>query len=161
MNERVAEYGAIRGASDAAQDLAPFHVLGAGPAGIAAAYALSRRQPASRGLEVLERGAGGGRQLHSFMIDGIWCDYGSHRFHPVAEPEVLADVKALLGDDLLLRPRHGRIRLGGRWIHFPLKLADALTRLPVPFAASLMADTALKPLRRKQRRRRDLLERAL
>lgn len=150
MNERVAEYEAIRGASDDAQGLAPFHVLGAGPAGIAAAYALSRRQPTSRGLEVLEAAPVAGGNSASFMIEGIWCDYGSHRFHPVAEPEVLADVKSLLGDDLLLRPRHGRIRLGGRWIHFPLKLGDALTRLPVPFAASLMADTALKPLRRKR-----------
>ena len=29
-----------------------------------------------------------------------------------------------VGDDLLDRPRHGRIRLLGRWVHFPLKAAD-------------------------------------
>ncbi|WP_413867232.1 FAD-dependent oxidoreductase, partial [Albidovulum sp.] len=54
-----------------------------------------------------------------------------------------------LGPDLLLQPRHGRIRLGGRWIHFPLKLQDALLRLPPAFAASLIADMALKRFRRK------------
>ncbi len=122
-------------------------VLGAGPAGIAAAYALTRDGRAH--VTVLERAERTGGNSSSFMIDGIWCDYGSHRFHPVADPAVLADVKALLGDDLLLQPRHGRIRLGGAWIHFPLKLGDALTKLPKPFAFSLIRDMALKPFRAK------------
>ncbi|MDW4549863.1 FAD-dependent oxidoreductase [Defluviimonas sp. D31] len=122
-------------------------VLGAGPAGIAAAYALSRD---GAEVEVLERAPVAGGNSASFQIDGIWCDYGSHRFHPVADPKVLADVKRLLGDDLLLQPRHGRIRLGGRWIHFPLKPTDALLRLPPAFAASLLGDMALKPFRRKR-----------
>ena len=108
-------------------------VLGAGPAGIAAAYALTKGKAK---VEVLERAMAPGGNSTSFMIDDIWCDYGSHRFHPVADPNVLADVKALLGPDLLLQPRHGRIRLGGRWIHFPLKLQDALLKLPPAFAAS-------------------------
>ena len=122
-------------------------VLGAGPAGIAAAFALTRDGRAD--VTVLERGDRLGGNSTSFQIDGIWCDYGSHRFHPVAEPQVLQDVKDLLGDDLLLQPRHGRISLGGAWIHFPLKPADALLKLPKPFALSLMADMASKPFRKK------------
>lgn len=122
-------------------------VLGAGPAGVAAAYRLSQRDDVT--VRVLERASQVGGNSSSFMLEGIWCDYGSHRFHPVADPEIIADVKKLLGDDLLLRPRHGRIRLGGKWIHFPLKPHDALLRLPKPFAASLLADMMLKPLRGK------------
>lgn len=121
-------------------------ILGAGPAGIAAAHALTKGRAT---VEVLERAAVAGGNSTSFQIDGIWCDYGSHRFHPVADAQVLADVKALLGADLLLQPRHGRIRLGGRWIHFPLKLQDALLRLPPAFAASLIGDMVLKKFRRK------------
>ena len=121
-------------------------VLGAGPAGIAAAFALSRGRA---GVEVLERAPVPGGNSTSFQIDGIWCDYGSHRFHPVADATVLADVTALLGEDLLLQPRHGRIRLGGRWIHFPLKPLDALLRLPPAFAASLFGDMILKRFRGK------------
>ncbi|WP_158275481.1 NAD(P)/FAD-dependent oxidoreductase [Maritimibacter sp. 55A14] len=122
-------------------------ILGAGPAGLAAAHALSR---AGYGrISVVERAPVAGGNSGSFEVEGVTCDFGSHRFHPAAEPAVMADVKALLGDDLLLRPRHGRIRLGGRWIHFPLKLGDAMLRLPKGFAASLIADSALKPLRRK------------
>lgn len=121
-------------------------VLGAGPAGIAAAYALTKGKAK---VEVLERAPVAGGNSTSFRIDGIWCDYGSHRFHPVADENVLADVKALLGDDLFLQPRHGRIRLGGRWIHFPLKLQDALLKLPPAFAASLIGDMILKKFRKK------------
>lgn len=122
-------------------------VLGAGPAGIAAAYALVKNGQAQ--VEVIERADQVGGNSASFKIDGIWCDYGSHRFHPVADPAVIEDVKGLLGPDLLLQPRHGRIRLGGQWIHFPLKPTDAIRRLPKRFAASLVADSLLKPLRGK------------
>ena len=41
-----------------------------------------------------------------------------------------------LGDDLLWRPRHGRIRLQGKWIHFPLKPGDLLRHLPLSFQVS-------------------------
>ena len=122
-------------------------ILGAGPAGVAAAYALTRKGETS--VEVIERAQVAGGNSASFKIEDIWCDYGSHRFHPVADPHVLADVKSLLKDDLLLRPRHGRIRLGGKWIHFPLKPQDALIRLPKPFAARLFGDMLLKPFRKK------------
>ncbi|WP_284163830.1 FAD-dependent oxidoreductase [Frigidibacter sp. SD6-1] len=123
-------------------------VLGAGPAGIAAAHALTKARKAD--VRVLERAERAGGNSTSFQIEGIWCDYGSHRFHPVADPAVIADVKALLGDDLLLQPRHGRIRLGGRWIHFPLKPLDALLRLPPAFAVRLFGDMLLKPFRKKR-----------
>ena len=114
-------------------------ILGAGPAGVAAAHALAKDRDID--VKVMERGSQVGGNSSSFKIDDIWCDFGSHRFHPVADPNVLADVKDILGDDLLLRPRHGRIRLGGRWIHFPLKPADAMIKLPKSFAASLMLDS--------------------
>jgi len=128
-----------------ASDKTRVAVLGGGPAGVAAAYRLSQR--AEIAINVFERGSQVGGNSSSFQLEGIWCDYGSHRFHPAADPEIIQDVQQLLGDDLLLRPRHGRIRLGGRWIHFPLKPHDAMLRLPKPFAASLLADMALKPLR--------------
>ncbi len=131
--------------SDSGTDKPHIIILGAGPAGLAAAHALAEQAR----VTVIERAPVAGGNSASFPVEGVICDYGSHRFHPAAEPEVLADVKTLLGDDLLLRPRHGRIRLGGKWIHFPLKLTDALLRLPKPFAASLIGDMALKPFRKK------------
>lgn len=123
-------------------------VLGAGPAGVAAAYRLSEREDVA--VKVFERAPGPGGNSSSFKVEGVWCDFGSHRFHPVAEPEVLSAVKKILGDDLLLRPRHGRILLQRRWIHFPLKPLDAMRRLPKGFAFSLIFDSLLKRFRKKQ-----------
>src|SRR5438128_12007748 len=82
-------------------------ILGAGPAGVTAALGLARSANAE--VTVLERSELVGGNAGSFLLEGIWCDHGSHRLHPVAEPRVLDEVKALLGEDLLWRPRHGRI----------------------------------------------------
>jgi protoporphyrinogen oxidase len=122
-------------------------VLGAGPAGLAAAHRL--RQSGRAAVTVLEQRSEVGGNAGSFKLEGIWCDHGSHRLHPVVEPRVMDDIKALLGADLLWRPRHGRILLQGRWIHFPLKPLDLATRLPKVFAAKLLLDTARKALPRK------------
>jgi protoporphyrinogen oxidase len=123
-----------------------FVVLGAGPAGLAAAFKLSER--GWKDVTVLERANRVGGNAGSFVIDGIPVDFGSHRLHPVCPPPVMADIRALLGDDLLDRPRHGRIRLRGRWVHFPLKPLDLLARLPPGFIAGVVADGLRKPFAR-------------
>lgn len=124
-----------------------FVVLGGGPAGLAAAYKLSQR--GWKNVTVLERGSQVGGNAGSFVIDGIPVDFGSHRLHPVCPPEVMADIRALLGDDLLDRPRHGRIRLRGRWVHFPLKPLDLVRHLPPAFIAGVLADAIRKPFAAK------------
>ncbi len=141
------EMSKMNSRTEHAVDTPSVTILGAGPAGVAAAYALTNGR--STNVTVLERAGQAGGNSSSFKIDGVWCDFGSHRFHPVADPNVLRDVKNVLGDDLLLRPRHGRIRLGGRWIHFPLKPVDAMLKLPKSFAASLMADSVLGKFKSK------------
>ncbi len=123
-----------------------FVVLGAGPAGLAAAYKLSQR--GWKDVTVLERGAQVGGNAGSFVIDGVPVDFGSHRLHPVCPPAVMSDIRALLGDDLLDRPRHGRIRLRGRWVHFPLKPFDLVAHIPPGFIAGVMADALRKPFSR-------------
>ena len=115
-------------------------VLGGGPAGLGAAWRLSMEGKAS--VDLFEAGVRLGGNAGSFEADGVHCDFGSHRLHPASDPPILADIKRLLGDDLLLRPRHGRIRLKDSWIHFPLKPVDLATRLPPLFSAALFIDAA-------------------
>ena len=83
-------------------------ILGAGPAGVGAAYRTAR---AGHRVVVLERAPGPGGAAASFELDGIRVDHGSHRLHPAIEPRILDDLRGLLGDELQRRPRNGRIYL--------------------------------------------------
>jgi protoporphyrinogen oxidase len=113
---------------------------------------------------VLEQRDAVGGNAGSFVLDGIHADYGSHRLHPACDPEILRELQSLLGDDLLLRPRHGRIRLQERWIHFPLKPFDLVFHLPPAFSIGVAADIARKVLPRSNSKKETfatILERAL
>lgn len=123
-------------------------MLGAGPAGAGAAFQLRRLERAR--VTLIEQHPVVGGNAGSFEHAGQRLDFGSHRLHPACDPEVMADIRKLLGDDLLDRPRHGRIRLRGRWIHFPLKPVDLLLRLDPRFAAGTLRDMAARALPRPQ-----------
>ncbi len=124
----------------------PIVVLGAGPAGLGAALRLAARPGFS--VTVLEKARSVGGNAGGFELDGIPVDFGSHRLHPACRPDILADIQRMLGGDLLLRPRHGRIRLRGRWIHFPLKPADLLLQLHPSFGMGVVSDALRKPFLR-------------
>ncbi len=102
-------------------------ILGAGPAGLAAAHQLSRRGIFPTVVEAQDRVGG---HAGSFRFADMWVDYGSHRLHPSCNPAILNDIEAMLGDDLLVRQRHGRIRLQDRWLKFPISPVDLLRTLP-------------------------------
>jgi protoporphyrinogen oxidase len=120
-------------------------VLGAGPAGVAATFRVTR---AGHRVVVLERSSVPGGLAGSFEVGGVRVDHGSHRLHPSIDPAILAALQELLGDELEERPRNGRIRLAGRWIAFPLRVGDLIRRLPAGFAAGTLRDVVTAPLRR-------------
>lgn len=122
-------------------------VLGAGPAGLGAAY---RAAHAGRHVVVLERDERVGGAAGSFEVDGVRVDHGSHRLHPSTDPAILAELDRLLAGDLQRRPRRGRLRLAGRWVGFPLRPLDAARSLPMGFLAGAARDTVLAPLRHPQ-----------
>ncbi len=123
-------------------------ILGAGPAGLGAAWRLASENKAES--IVIEQRDDVGGNSGSFDLDGLRVDYGSHRLHPACRPEILRDLRELLRDDLLDRPRHGRIRLRGRWIHFPLKPLDLLFELPLSFGLGVASDALRKFISRSR-----------
>ncbi|GGY44446.1 FAD-dependent oxidoreductase [Parvularcula lutaonensis] len=120
-------------------------ILGGGPAGLGAAYKLAKHGYGA--VKLYEAADVPGGNAASFELAGMRVDYGSHRLHPVAEADILDDIKDLLGEDLLLRPRHGRMRLKGSWIHFPLKPVDLVMNMPPAFASALLFDMATAKMR--------------
>lgn len=122
-------------------------VLGAGPAGLGAAYRLAG---AGQHAVVLERADRVGGAAGSFEVEGIRVDHGSHRLHPATDAAILSELRELLEGDLQKRHRKGRIRLAGRWIGFPLEPADLLRSAPPGFALRAARDAVLGPTRAAQ-----------
>ena len=120
-------------------------VVGAGPAGLMAAWRLAR---AGRSVVVYEAAPRVGGMAGSLEVEGVRVDFGSHRLHPSTPPDLLEEIRGLLGDDLQVRPRNGRIRLTDRWLRFPLRAQELLTKLPARLAAGAARDTLVAPLRR-------------
>ena len=101
-------------------------VIGAGPAGLTAALALTRRGEAP---VIFEADTVVGGISRTEERDGWRFDIGGHRFFTkVAEVERLWH--EILGpDDFLLRPRMSRIYYRGKFFDYPLKATNALRNL--------------------------------
>jgi protoporphyrinogen oxidase len=101
-------------------------VIGAGPAGLTAAYELVRRQVP---VTVLEGDSMVGGISRTAEREGWRFDIGGHRFFTKV-PEVEALWHEILPDeDFLLRPRMSRIFYGGKLYDYPLKAGNALRNL--------------------------------
>ena len=113
-------------------------ILGGGPAGVAAAYGLTRAEAAE--VELFERGGALGGNAGSFWSGRQWLDFGRHHLDPDGAPEALAALRAELGRDLVERPRQGRLRLQGRWLRYPPSAPDLLLHLDRRLALGAGAD---------------------
>ena len=98
-------------------------VIGAGPAGLTAAFQLHKHGVASTVLEADEQVGGISRTVER---DGWRFDIGGHRFFTKV-PEVEDLWHEILPDeDFLMRPRKSRIFYNGKYFDYPLSAFNAL-----------------------------------
>src|ERR1700733_5647725 len=102
-----------------------FIIIGAGPAGLSAAYELTRHGTLPI---VLEKDAVVGGIARTETYKGYHFDMGGHRFF-TKSIEVDDFWREVLADDFLQRPRLSRIYYKGRFFNYPLKLLNALKNL--------------------------------
>jgi len=100
-------------------------IIGAGPAGLTAAYELSKLGIGSVVLEADDQVGGLSRTVN---YRDYRFDIGGHRFFSKV-PLINALWHEILGEDFLLRPRLSRIHYRGRFFDYPLKPLNALAGL--------------------------------
>ena len=100
-------------------------MLGAGPAGLSAAYVLGRH---GREAEVFEADGIVGGLSKTVEFNGYRFDLGGHRFYTKLKPRERL-WKEMLGDQLLRRPRLSRIYYRGMFFQYPLEARNVLRGL--------------------------------
>lgn len=124
----------------------PVVVIGAGPAGLTAAYELTHQGKATL---VLEQSADVGGLARTVTYNGFRFDIGGHRFFTKVE-RLQRLWQEVLGEAFKVRPRRSRIYYRGRFFNYPLRLGDVIRQLgPLESALSLSsyARAHLFPLR--------------
>ncbi len=102
-------------------------VIGGGPAGLTAAYELTKLDIQPIVLEKLDK-VGGLSRTENYK--NFHFDMGGHRFFTKSE-QVNQLWREILGDDLLLRPRLSRIYYNHKYFNYPLKPLNALLGLGI------------------------------
>ncbi len=103
-------------------------IIGAGPAGLTAAYLLSK---AGRKVMIFEKDpqyVGGISRTESYK--GFHFDIGGHRFFSKSK-EVEDFWTEILGDEMLERPRSSRIYYNKKFFSYPLAAMEALQKLGI------------------------------
>ncbi len=120
---------------------------GGGPAGLTAAYELTKHGRSCVVLEADPRLVGGISRTDEYK--GYRFDIGGHRFFSKSS-EINALWQEILGDQFITRSRLSRIYYDRKFFHYPLKPADALIKLgPIRATRILLSYIAarLAPIR--------------
>ena len=126
----------------------PIVVIGAGPAGMTAAWQLAKR---GIKVEVLEQDKMvGGLAKTICHREGICYDYGPHTFHireTEASRRVVSEVQSLLGGRYRILDRGTRIYLEEKYFSYPPQIREVLRRVSLGLGARIWLDYLYAALR--------------
>lgn len=114
-------------------------IIGAGPAGLTAAYLLSKKGYSVKVIEKDPQYVGG--ISRTVVYDGFRFDIGGHRFFSKSQ-EVVDLWNEILPDDFIQRPRMSRIYYEGKFYSYPLRAFEALWNLGIWRSTLCMASYA-------------------
>ncbi len=122
-------------------------ILGAGPAGITAAWRLSEL---GYPVTVLERDDAVGGMARTINVGKYAVDFGPHTFHVRETDEsrrVLASIKRFFGDDPLILTRGTRVLLRGKEYVYPLEMLQVLKGVSPFLSARIVFDYLMATLK--------------
>jgi protoporphyrinogen oxidase len=119
-------------------------VIGAGPAGLTAAYCLTKSTPSVIVIEKDPVYVGGISRTVRYR-DYLF-DIGGHRFFSKSK-EVVDLWREILPDDFIDRPRLSRIYYNGKFYSYPLSAFEALRNLGILTSTACMLSYGLAKLR--------------
>ena len=122
-------------------------VLGAGPAGITAAWRLSEL---GYPVTVLERDDAVGGMARTINVGKYAVDFGPHTFHIRETDEsrkVLASIQRFFGADPLILTRGTRVLLRGKEYVYPLEMLQVLTGVSPFLSARIIFDYLVATLK--------------
>ena len=126
-------------------------IVGAGPAGLTAAYELSKQNAPVVVLESDPEYVGGISRTVNYK--GFRFDIGGHRFFSKSR-EVEDFWTEIAGEDMLDRPRSSRIYYRGQFYTYPLKPFEALSKLGlIESALCMLSFSGCAPQSRRATRR--------
>src|SRR5256714_4164476 len=107
-------------------------IIGAGPAGLTAAYLLSKNKVDVTVLEADPVYVGGISRTSTYK--GFHFDIGGHRFF--SKSKAVEDLwTEIFPNDMLQRPRSSKIYYGGEKFFSPPKALSTLVKIPLPKTA--------------------------
>ena len=119
-------------------------IIGAGPAGLTAAYELAKRGQTCTVLEADDVVGGISRTV---VRDGWRFDIGGHRFFTKVDEVEKLWHEILSDDDFLMRPRKSRIFYDGKYFDYPLRIFNVLGNLGIVEAVKCVASYAWARIR--------------
>jgi protoporphyrinogen oxidase len=123
----------------------PVTILGAGLAGLTAAWHLSHRGIPVR---VIEQDSQVGGMARTVEKDGFRFDYGPHRFYS-HDPVIIELFNTLASGEIMVHNRQSRVRLKGSYLDYPPSLPNLIRNLRLSTGMRCLLDYVYATSRRR------------
>ncbi len=120
-------------------------IIGAGPAGMAAAMGLSQQ---GRKFIVVEKDTRVGGLSKTYQIGNFRTDNGPHRFFS-KNPKLYEFIEGLLNEKWIRVKRHTRFFINGRFYHWPIKPGNVLLTMEKMRMVRIIGDFLIERVRNK------------
>jgi len=119
-------------------------IVGAGPAGLSAAWKLSKL---GHNVTVIEKGSETGGNSRTIWDNGFGFDLGPHNFH-TPYLDILEYLKIIIGNTFLQHHIKSSIYFRNKWVPYPLTGFKVFTSIPIHVAVACFFDFLISRFRK-------------